>query len=426
MKNQFLQSQQAPTSIEKADIILQLLLKSGVKITPDLLGKLPSVEDFTKLYGSEPKIIGLDTCKAFQNNIKKTDAAIGPVGVYNSGTTLLHSLLKKHCVIQERVDAFDDGSFSDRPGYIITTMDQGALDGMRTGIFNDVPWGKHGPMSWREDKQYRPNTFHINEAYPEMDYNNVFPIVIVKDPYHWMESMLRHPYNAVWYHSPYSELNLNEEYDIYDAIYDLNGPNQKKVRRRWSSSSSSSSRGGMKFAVNRQKEKRMKAVRLNIRFDEDGSGRLQRFVEYDDFVDLWNTFYNDYWNATFPRLIVRYEDLLLHANEIIPQICRCVDGKLVNTTENGVTLSQESVKDVGRHGKTSNLVQSLMRYGNETLRTRHFSKGDLVYADEYLRQDLMEIFGYSDPDVQFEDEGKPQGLIIQSPRKEEHMSIDLH
>ncbi len=76
--------------------------------------------------------------------------------------------------------------------------------------------------------------------------------------------MLRHPYNAVWYHSPHSELNLDEDYDNYAAIHDLNGANKKKVTRRSSPSLSSS----LSFSVNKQKAKRMKAERLSIRFDE--------------------------------------------------------------------------------------------------------------------------------------------------------------
>ena len=30
------------------------------------------------------------------------------------------------------------------------------------------------------------------------------------------------------------------------------------------------------------------------------------FVEYDSLLDLWNTWYHQWHNATFPRLMVRY------------------------------------------------------------------------------------------------------------------------
>lgn len=131
-------------------------------------------------------------------------------------------------------------------------------------------------------------------------------------------------------------------------------------------------------------------------------------------------------NATFPRLIVRYEDLLLHANEVIPQICQCVNGKLVNITEHGVTLSQASVKDIHQHGKTSNLREAMLRYGSQALRTKHFSKGDLIYADEYLRKELMDLFGYSDVGLQFEDEEEGERFIIQRPHQEQHTNIALN
>ncbi len=44
----------------------------------------------------------------------------------------------------------------------------------------------------------------------------------------------------------------------------------------------------------------------------------------------WNTWYGDYIEAKYPRLSVRFEDLLYHTEMVITQACCCFGGKLIN------------------------------------------------------------------------------------------------
>ena len=112
---------------------------------------------------------------------------------------------------------------------------------------------------------------------------------------------------------------------------------------------------------------------------------------------MWNTFYRDYLNADFPRLIIRYEDLLLHADEIMPQICECVGAELTNT-ENGVSVGKESAK---KHMRSKDdIVGIIMRYGSIEKKTERHTKGDIVYANENLAKDLMEAFQYKYPKIE--------------------------
>ena len=385
---------------EGKEEILKILLNSGAEVTSEIVEKLPTMEDFTSMYGPKQKIIGLETCENFRSNVSPQEAIIGPAGVYNTGTNLISQLLMKHCVMKERAEVYDQSHpSSNRDG-----SDEEGPVGVRTGMFNDVPWGKHGPILWRTDEDYRPEAFEINQVFPNTKYQNVFPIVMVKDPFSWMGSMCRQSYGALWLHSPQSCLNLNEEYDRLNALYNSNNPD-RKVRKRIKSHKS------MKFVSAPEKKTVEKKVGLTIEYQNDNN-RWKRQVEYGDFVDLWNTFYRDYLNADFPHLIVRYEDLLLHADEVIPQICECVGGEVTNA-ENRVHIGKDSAKETRTFGKTDNLVESLIRYGSSELRTERHSKGDIVYAIENLGKDLMEIFHYEYPQIiEFEEE---ETFQIQNP-----------
>jgi hypothetical protein len=209
--------------------ILDILLKSGEipKSTTNnnneelLLMKyrqliLPTMNDFTSMYGKSSKIIGLDTCHKFQNQISPLESIVGPAGVFNTGTNLISKLMKKHCMIQERSKKYDDGQVPQEENargdiyysQLLKSADINSDDeiawGTRTGMVTDVPWGKHGPPRWRNDDKYKPEEFKVNKIRPRVENYQVFPIVMVKDPYSWMGSMCRNSYSARWLPSPHS------------------------------------------------------------------------------------------------------------------------------------------------------------------------------------------------------------------------------
>ena len=110
--------------------IIDILSEAGVKVTDEMKQSLPTMSNFTSLYGSpkHSKIIGLDTCKAFQANTDPKERVVGPSGLYNTGTNLVSRLMQKHCYIKERY-----GNFS---GAVKNLNDQMVA----TGMFDDVPW----------------------------------------------------------------------------------------------------------------------------------------------------------------------------------------------------------------------------------------------------------------------------------------------
>lgn len=47
---------------------------------------------------------------------------------------------------------------------------------------------------------------------------------------------------------------------------------------------------------------------------------------FTSLVDVWNSWYREYYEATFPRLIIRFEDMLFHPEDVVEAIRDCVNG----------------------------------------------------------------------------------------------------
>ena len=110
---------------------------------------------------------------------------------------------------------------------------------------------------------------------------------------------------------------------------------------------------------------------------------------------FWNDWYNEYVHAPFPRLIVRFEDVVFHPKEITRIACECAGGKL---NKGPFHYIAESAKRGHAHGteKTS-YVDALIKYGTEAGRYNGFESPDLEYARAHLDPELMGLFGYKFP-----------------------------
>lgn len=51
-------------------------------------------------------------------------------------------------------------------------------------------------------------------------------------------------------------------------------------------------------------------------------GHFQR--KFDSLAHVWSKWYREYVQADFPRLIVRFEDLIFHTEEVLREIKDCV------------------------------------------------------------------------------------------------------
>jgi len=176
------------------------------------------------------------------------------------------------------------------------------------------------------------------------------------DPYSWMGSMCRNSYAADWPHSKEHcpNLILNEK----DRAHNIHG-NPATGR-----------------------------TTVTVFY------KATNTTQHDTLVGFWNDWYGDYIAAKeFPRIIVRYEDILFHTTEVVQQICKCGGGTL--KTDGIISLIAASAKgSEGAHAGANGLLSAILRYGNPTARIEGMTKDDLDFAGSHLRKDLMNIFHY--------------------------------
>ncbi len=302
--------------------------------------ELPSVEEIQSLYGNRTHILGLDRCEEYRNSVNPEQRLIGPAGLFNSATNLLVTLLRFNCVNVARV--------SQKKKYKNFT----------DGILYQAPWGKHNPLSWRLHHETK-------STMGRLDQRNFLPIVMVKDPITWMASMCRHPYEARWPH--YREHCPNLVPNRFDRRHKLgSGTIDLQV----------------KFATRHFGDEPI----------PDASNKT--FIAYKSLVDFWNVWYHEWYDAMFPRVMIRFEDLLFHAEETVASVCTCWGG----TMRPDFRYVKNSAKgQKGPHAGSAGFLASLVTYGNSTLRNQGTltDKRDALYARKNLDEDLMTAFGYA-------------------------------
>ena len=125
---------------------------------------------------------------------------------------------------------------------------------------------------------------------------------------------------------------------------------------------------------------------VKVIFDEN-----QKFY-WDSLAHLWSDWYQYYFKATYPRLMVRFEDMILHAPTIMKIIADCAG----TTVPDEFTFQAKSSKN---HGSGANFLKVVEKTGDLALRVAKMSREDLVYAEKHLDPDLMRVFQYSYPPV---------------------------
>jgi len=213
------------------------------------------------------------------------------------------------------------------------------------GMRRQVPWGKHSPASWRLKHQ-------AQEAGDLKHQEYVLPAVVIKDPYTWMTSMCRHTYHANWLHTKLHCPNLIADKD--DAL---------------------------KF----KKLAYGKKVPVNVHYSDEN------ITHHESLVDLWNDYYREwYQEVSYPRVIVRFEDLLFRPQQIVREVCQCAGGVMRDT----FLMTAESAKTGVGHIGSAGLIESVKRYGNSTKRFEPYQSEDLAYAKNTVDTNLSRKFHY--------------------------------
>ena len=120
---------------------------------------------------------------------------------------------------------------------------------------------------------------------------------------------------------------------------------------------------------------------------------------------MWNDYYEDYKNIDVPFLLVRFEDLVFHAEETITKVCECAGGK--RSTKFHYIVSSAK-KGHSAHGvERTGYVDALVKYGTLAKRYKGYdSIEDLTYVKDNVDAGLMEMMQYSSVDLSWPEEGK--------------------
>ena len=351
------------TSIQDLGPMLDILELAGETIDEEMLEKLPTWSKVTSVIGTtKPIIFGLEHCPS----IDKDEMILAISGMFNSGTNNLYQLLKMNCNIRSSkyIDIWG------KP---------------RLRVRWQTPWGKHEPADRRssiDDTTTKPNPTYLDDHW---SLETILPVLSVRDPYTWMQSMCRKKYRAEWFytdkHCPNLVPNIIDR-QIYrrtkSRTYKIN-PNRREDKIKVL--------GGALDDVGFQPNG--ESVPVKVKYSSVNT-------TYTSLAHIWGEWYQEYMDADFPFLLVRAEDVIFFPEQVTSQICECAGG----TMNENFLLVQEDLKDNDKTGgiKESRDMTSMMaRYGSGEKRTNQMTELDLKYAHTHLNTDLMTLFAYEHP-----------------------------
>jgi len=225
----------------------------------------------------------------------------------------------------------------------------------------NVPGNKHVLLSNRDWGDGRQPVNYTSQSTgtikPTTNGSITFlPIVLIRDPYRWMASMCKASYTAHWEPAP-----------------DGHCPNLVKpngARRRI---------GKDTYPVTVDREPR---------------------DTYDSLADMWSEWYYEYYReANFPRLMIRFEDTLFHAEKVMELVNECLLGPASAASD---PTPFKYHLDASKNLKSSaDFATALAKYGTETGRYAGLARRDKIYAvTKGLDAKLMQEFHYPQIDVE--------------------------
>ncbi|OEU20183.1 hypothetical protein FRACYDRAFT_236252 [Fragilariopsis cylindrus CCMP1102] len=201
--------------------VLSILKDAGIDTyDPMDVLRLPMWSSVTELYYTNNNN-NRNTCGEFRQRVKYSDRFLGIAGNFNSGTTAFAITLQNNCHFLTNKDSSGGDGGEDSSDYSTTTNnDKDTVISITKDIksvnriLNQVPWRKH-KMSQYRDLYIKNNNNHPTIENTIIKGENVLPIVLIRDPMFWMQSMCKEGYGVRWDHnSKYHCPNLvPNEYD---------------------------------------------------------------------------------------------------------------------------------------------------------------------------------------------------------------------
>jgi len=406
-------------------------------LTDDIYAAITDNDD-DNIDNHGPVIVGLETCEIFRKRVKPVDRFLGIAGNFNSGTTAFATTLQNNCHLP--------GHNNNKNSFIIKEKDIKNSN----GILSQVPWRKHKMADYRDMyiiKSNNGNTGNSNHTTTTTNSNNnnttgmlkgenVLPIVLIRDPFHWMQSMCKEGYGVRWDHdSKYHCPNLiPNEYDKrrynQDNWYKYNNT-RTKTKKKQDDITATNSPSSIQVWM---------------------GPNPQVGPSWPSLIHYWNEWYESYLfhnnnnlygdgdenkdeesssssssSSYWPRIIIRFEDTLFYPRQVIEKVCHCGGGTLItnskngsnnNSTNNGKTITQgsnsnnngfiyninESKPNHNNNIEHNNFITAIIKYGgtnnnNDSKRVQNMTLDDIRFAVKTVNPKLMNIFQYTYPTV---------------------------
>jgi hypothetical protein len=137
---------------------------------------------------------------------------------------------------------------------------------------------------------------------------------------------------------------------------------------------------------------------------------LQYTDHYASLADMWTEWHRQYLNADFPRLLIRFEDFLFHREHVMAKIHECAgihssndnngsgrrpgDGEDDSNSIKLPPVVKYRLSEGKSHGRSSDLLTALTKYGASKGRYAGMATDDLQYAAKALDPQLLQLFHY--------------------------------
>jgi hypothetical protein len=108
---------------------------------------------------------------------------------------------------------------------------------------------------------------------------------------------------------------------------------------------------------------------------------------FDSLADLWSDWYRPYLDATYPRIMIRFEDYLLQGPTIMHQIAECMG--FSPTRMGKYRIRTDSAKP---HGSHTNFMSAIFKSGDVEARIKGLTRQDLEYAGTSFGSSVDEHF----------------------------------
>lgn len=290
----------------------------------NITDRLPKIyQAMIEQYGDmqTPIIHGMERCPTYQQNVPKEQRIVGVAGMFNTGTNAMEYHLRENLSMLKHVW--------------------------------QVPWGKHRVPYVR--------LHHIAPGMDNIQQEHVLPIIMIRDPFNWMQSMCRSEYAAHWKKTKVHCPNL------VPTTHDIEKFHRDGIR-----------------TVN-------DTFNVTVKFDTN------QILHWQSLIHLYNDWYQQYYtDATYPRLILRFEDMLLHAPTIVHMIGTCAGVDNVTLAMRPFKYQIQSAKG---HGSHTDFFKAILKSGDTQTRIKNMTTEDIKFAMTHLDPELMKVMQYRMPEI---------------------------